>query len=93
MTLTDAPNDFGGRFRLNCALTTPELPICSLEKAPYSDDGSHDGCTMRTGDFPPNHPYLTPSNFSMGTIDEGDLFSEVKAVMIINLTLCVLFRS
>ena len=27
MTLTDAPNDFGGRLRLNCARTTPELPM------------------------------------------------------------------
>jgi hypothetical protein len=27
MTLTDAPNDFGGRLRLNCARTTPELPV------------------------------------------------------------------
>lgn len=26
MTLTDAPNDFGGRLRLNCARTTPEFP-------------------------------------------------------------------
>lgn len=26
ITLTDAPKDFGGRLRLNCARTTPELP-------------------------------------------------------------------
>jgi len=25
--LTDAPKDFGGRLRLNCARTTPEFPI------------------------------------------------------------------
>lgn len=27
MTLTDAPNDLGGRFFRNCARTTPELPL------------------------------------------------------------------
>jgi hypothetical protein len=27
ITLTDAPNDLGGRLCLNCALTTPELPV------------------------------------------------------------------
>lgn len=26
ITLTDAPKDLGGRLRLNCARTTPELP-------------------------------------------------------------------
>lgn len=27
MTRTEAPNDLGGRFRRNWALTTPELPV------------------------------------------------------------------
>jgi hypothetical protein len=27
ITLTDAPNDLGGRLCRNCALTTPELPV------------------------------------------------------------------
>ena len=27
--LTDAPKDFGGRLRLNCARTTPEFPVHS----------------------------------------------------------------
>lgn len=27
ITLTEAPNDLGGRLRLNCARTTPELPV------------------------------------------------------------------
>lgn len=27
ITRTDAPKDLGGRLRLNCARTTPELPI------------------------------------------------------------------
>ena len=35
MTLTDAPNDLGGRLCLNCALTTPELPI-EVSIQPYS---------------------------------------------------------
>ena len=26
ITRTDAPNDLGGRLRLNCARTTPEFP-------------------------------------------------------------------
>jgi hypothetical protein len=27
ITRTDAPKDLGGRLRLNCARTTPELPL------------------------------------------------------------------
>ena len=30
ITRTDAPKDFGGRLRLNCARTTPEFPWCLL---------------------------------------------------------------
>lgn len=30
MIRTDAPNDLGGRLRLNCALTMPELPVTVL---------------------------------------------------------------
>lgn len=32
MILTDAPNDFGGRFFRNCARTTPELPGRRIRK-------------------------------------------------------------
>lgn len=34
ITLTDAPNDLGGRLRLNCARTTPEFPGSEISLPP-----------------------------------------------------------
>lgn len=42
MTRTEAPKDLGGRLRLNCARTTPELPA-----VPNVNLWS-DGCGMAT---------------------------------------------
>ena len=69
MTLTDAPNDFGGRLCLNCALTTPELPIAKIVRF---------GCSIVPGtkhtmwpcDLSPNYSYLRPSYFFVSAIDE-----------------------
>ena len=35
ITLTDAPNDFGGKLCRNCALTTPELPKNVISRTSY----------------------------------------------------------
>ncbi len=83
ITLTDAPNDLGGRLRLNCALTTPELPIMLVNKAFSSLDDFRSKHTMRTGHLPPYDPYFCPSNFSLCAVDEGDFLSQVKAIDVI----------
>lgn len=76
MTLTDAPNDLGGRLRLNCARTTPELPRSNVSfwTAVYNPS-TH---TMWPGDLAPNYPDLWSSNFSLCPVNESDLLSEVE---------------
>lgn len=74
---TDAPKDLGGRLRLNCALTIPELPkimlvIDSLVKT-YPES-----FTMWSSDLAPNNSYLSSSDLSMRTIYESNFFTEVE---------------
>jgi hypothetical protein len=52
ITLTDAPKDLGGRLRLNCARTTPELPEGSVSLD--SCNNSTKNHTMWPGDLAPN---------------------------------------
>jgi hypothetical protein len=56
ITLTDAPKDLGGRLRLNCARTTPELPWKKVSlTSPIISPCDH---TMWPGDLAPNDPDL-----------------------------------
>ena len=79
ITLTEAPNDFGGRLRRNCALTTPELPNSLVQKA---DDTRYPllAHTMWTCHFTPNDPDLCPPNFSMCAVDKGHFLAKVEAI-------------
>jgi len=78
MTLTDAPKDFGGRLRLNCARTTPELPLPTLLAA-FSFPTLFQQLTMWAGDLAPDNSNLRSSDLLAGTVNEGDLLSEVEA--------------
>ena len=40
MILTDAPNDFGGRLRRNCARTTPEFPVPSRQRVAWIQEAA-----------------------------------------------------
>ena len=79
ITLTEAPNDLGGRLRRNCALTTPELPNNLVQKA---DDTSYPllAHTMWTCYFAPDNPDLCSPNFSMCAVDEGHFLAKVEAI-------------
>lgn len=53
MTLTEAPNDLGGRLRLNCARTTPEFP--AFDRQSLDSSGS-------------SHPHPPSSNLPCGRV-------------------------
>ncbi len=56
ITLTDAPKDLGGRLRLNCARTTPELPGGSVSlNSSINYPAQH---TMWPGNLAPNDSNL-----------------------------------
>lgn len=83
MTLTEAPNDFGGRLRLNCALTTPEFPIMPISgNVRVFEIHIRETNTMRTGHFAPDYSYLCSSDFSMCAIDERNLLTKVEAIIL-----------
>jgi hypothetical protein len=56
ITLTDAPKDLGGRLRLNCARTTPELPDKGISINP--SDCFDVQRTMWSSNLAPNNPDL-----------------------------------
>ena len=78
--LTDAPNVLGGRFRRNCALTTPELPAAVCEYKSSQNVLHTRPLTMWPRNFPPDHPKFRASNLARRSIDVCDLFTQIKAV-------------
>lgn len=79
MILTDAPNDFGGRLCLNCALTTPELPVDRYLRLVTCPDITGRGSrTMRPRNLSPNDPYLRSLNLPLRSVDERNLLSQVE---------------
>lgn len=79
MILTDAPNDFGGRFRRNCARTTPELPFRPRQCLCFSVDTVFGEHTMRPSDFAPDDSYLRPSNLLSRAVDEGYFLAQIES--------------
>ena len=79
MTLTEAPNDLGGRLCRNCALTTPELPVRCSQRQESCYIMIVGGPAMWPRNLSPDDSYFRSSNFSLCTVDEGDFLSEVES--------------
>lgn len=78
MILTEAPKDFGGRLRRNCALTTPELPIQSYQHRSYGYGEDLNAHTVRSCNLAPNYSNLGPAYFPLRPVDECDFLAEIE---------------
>jgi hypothetical protein len=87
---TMAPKLFGGRLRLNCALTIPELPgnkrqCCScdtlLSYGPIHDRSRHltGKLTVCPRHLAPHNLYLRATDLLLAPVDIGDALAKVEA--------------
>lgn len=79
MTLTDAPKDFGGRLRRNCARTTPELPFQYRQRTALVQGALYRGYTMRSCDFAPDNPYFRATYFLSRSVNKGYLLPQIES--------------
>lgn len=83
------PNDLGGRLCLNCARTTPELPVPNVSPGSllhYTPRvlGLHR--TVWPRDLAPDHPNLRPPDLFRATVHICDLLAqvEVRGLRVVN---------
>lgn len=81
---TVAPKERGGRLLRNWARTTPELPVLCIRHGPLVGRLCASNHTVWPGDLAPDDSDLGAADLLRGAVDEGNLLSEVEAVLLIS---------
>lgn len=84
MMRTVAPKERGGRLLRNWARTTPELPVLCIRHGPLVGRLCASNHTVWPGDLAPDDSDLGAADLLRGAVDEGNLLSEVEAVLLIS---------